>query len=139
MRICGCNLRWGPYNVLLHFFQILIYIPWIEKLDDAVLGHLGISQKNQICSAITKYHNFDNILKTKNGRAMNLVSIHMFSWSMDTMYSNQHFNIYYRAINMQIGTPITKNHTFAIVSKTKNGRAMKSVSMYICVCGQRIQ
>ena len=33
----------------------------------------------QICTAISKYHTFDNILKTKNGRAMKLVSIHMFS------------------------------------------------------------
>ena len=73
MRIFGCTLRWGPYNVLLHFSNL--DIPWIEKLDDALLASLGISQKMHICTAINKNNTFANILKTNNGRAIKSVSI----------------------------------------------------------------
>ena len=57
MRICRCTLLWGPYNVLLHFSNL--DIPSIEKLDDALLAPWGISQKRQICIAITKIYTFD--------------------------------------------------------------------------------
>ena len=42
----------------------------------------------QISTAITKKTTFASISKTKNGRTMNFVCIHMFSWAKNTM--NEH-------------------------------------------------
>ena len=39
----------------------------------------------QISTAITKKTTFASISKTKNGRTMNFVCIHMFSWAKNTM------------------------------------------------------
>ena len=113
----------GVHVTFYCIFRIFLY-PRLRNwmmLSWHLLASLGISQKRQICFAVTRNHSFDNILKTKNGRAMKSVSIHMFSWSINTMNikttSNQH---------MQIGIDITKYPTFAIIiSKTKNDRTMK--------------
>ena len=39
----------------------------------------------QIGTAITKKTTFESISKTKNGRTMNFVCSHIFSWSRNTM------------------------------------------------------
>ena len=52
--------------------------------DDALLSPLGgISQKMQICTAITKHHTFGNILKIKNCGTIKSVFIHMYLWSVN--------------------------------------------------------
>ena len=52
MRICGYILFWGPYNVLLHFWNLDIHS--IEKLDDALLAPLGILKKIKFVPPLLK-------------------------------------------------------------------------------------
>ena len=71
----------------MHFMNL--DIPWIKKLDDALLAPLGISQKMQICTTNPKNHTLDNI--SKNGTAMKSVFIHIFSWLINIMNINPTF------------------------------------------------
>ena len=84
-------VKWGLVQHLA-LWSIQRFIAFCESwytLDPETgwcpLGTLWHFTEMQIYTAITKNHTFDNILKTKNGRAMKSVYIHMFSWSVNTI------------------------------------------------------